>query len=245
MRILEKLEVNKYPDENLPIGGYGAGIAVLLDDGGVFSEKVGKTVDSPVSQLADIMKPRLTEAKILISHVRYPSLEFMDTVQFKETAQPYIENFEPELTLVSVHNGRIENYSDIRDKLGTHVFESEKIRLIDSEVIPHYFGALLEETGNGDQAAHALMDSLKGKTVGSIALLQLDEENQILYLLHKGWSRGLTVWTNDKNEVIFCTRPEPVKEELKEMLSERCFKEKVMIKPKEEAEINLSFSISS
>ncbi len=245
MRVLEKLEVSKYPDENLPVGGYGAGIVVLLDDGGVFSEKVGKTTDSPVAQLADIVKPKLLEAKILISHVRYPSLEFMDTVQFKETAQPYIENFEPELTLVSAHNGRIENYADIRDKLGTHVFESEKIRLIDSEIIPHYFGALLEETGNGDQAAHALMDSLKGKTVGSIALLQLDEENQILYLLHKGWSRGLTVWTNDKDEVIFCTRPEPVKEELKEMLSERCFKEKVMIKPKEEAEINLSFSISS
>lgn len=245
MRVLEKLEVSKYPDENLPIGGYGAGIAVLLDDGGVFSEKVGKTTNSPVAELADIVKPKLLEARILLSHVRYPSLEFMDTVQFKETAQPYIENFEPELTLVSAHNGRIENYSDIRNKMTTHVFESEKIRLIDSEVIPHYFGALLEESGNGDQAAHALMDSLKGKTVGSIALLQLDEENQILYLLHKGWSRGLTVWTNDKNEVIFCTRPEPVKEELKEMLRERCFKEKVMIKPKEEAELNLSFSVSS
>ncbi len=245
MKVLEKLEVSKYPDENLPVGGYGAGIAVLLDDGGIFSEKVGKTTGSPVAQLADVVKPKLKEAKILISHVRYPSLEFMDTVQFKETAQPYIENFEPELTLVSAHNGRIENYSDIRDKLATHVFESEKIRLIDSEVVPHYFGALLEETENGDQAAHALMDSLKGKTVGSIALWQLDEENQTLYLLHKGWSRGLTVWTNDKNEVIFSTRPEPVKEELKEILSERGFKEKVMIKPKEEAELNLSFPISS
>jgi glucosamine 6-phosphate synthetase-like amidotransferase/phosphosugar isomerase protein len=245
MRVLEKLEVSKYSNENLPVGGYGAGIAVLLDDGNVFSEKVGKTTNSPVAQLAGIVKPRLSEAKILVGHVRYPSLEFMDTVQFREAAQPYVENFEPELTLVSAHNGRIENYSDIRDKLRAHVFESEKIRLIDSEVIPHYFGALLEETGDGDQAAHALMDSLNGKTVGSIALLQLDEENQILYLLHKGWSRGLTVWTNDKNEVIFCTRPEPIKEELKEVLDKRNFKEKVMIKPKEEAELNLSFPISS
>lgn len=245
MKVLQKLEVNQYPDEKLPVGGYGAGIAVLLDDGGVFSEKVGKTVDSPVAQLAGIVKPKLSEARVLIGHVRYPSLEFMDTVQFREAAQPYVENFEPELTLVSAHNGRIENYLELRDKLTTHVFESEKIRLIDSEVIPHYFGSFLNENENSEQAAHALMDSLKGKTVGSIALLQLDEENQVLHLLHKGWSRGLTVWTNDKDEVIFCTRPEPVQDELKETLSRGGFKEKVVIKLREEAELNLSFPIST
>ena len=49
MKVLQKLEVSKYPDEKLPVGGYGAGVAVLLDDGGVVSEKVGKNGDSPVS----------------------------------------------------------------------------------------------------------------------------------------------------------------------------------------------------
>jgi glutamine phosphoribosylpyrophosphate amidotransferase len=166
----------------------------------------------------------------------------MDTVKFKEAAQPYVENFEPELTIVSAHNGRIENYMELKAKLKGHVFESEKTRLIDSEVIPHYFGALLDEF-EPEKAAHELLDSLKGKTVGSIALLQLDEENQILHLLHKGWSRGLTVWSNNKGEVIFCTRPEPVEEELKLTLSKGGFKEKAVVKLREEAELNLSFPV--
>ena len=243
MRILEKLETSKYQDENLPVGGYGAGIAVLFDDGGVFSEKVGKKADSPAAQLSEILKPRLSEARVLVGHVRYPGLEFMDTVSFKEAAQPYVENFEPELTIVSAHNGRIENYLELKVKLKEHVFESEKAaRLIDSEVIPHYFGALLDEF-DSKKAVHELMDSLKGKTVGSIALLQLDEDEQVLHLMNKGWSRGLIVWTNNKGEVIFCTRPEPVQEELKDVLSRGGFKEKVVVKPREEAEFNLSFPV--
>jgi len=245
VKILQKLETSKYSDEQLPVGGYGAGVAVLLDDGGVRSEKVGKDGDSPVTDLSAVLKTRLTEAKVLIGHVRHPSLEFMDTVRFKEAAQPYVENFDPELTIVSAHNGRVENYLELKAKLKGHTFESDKVRLIDSEVVPHYFGALLNQTENAGQALHQLLDSLKGKTVGSIALLQLDEENQVLHLLHKGWSRGLTVWANNKGEVVFCTRPEPVMEELEETLSRGGFKEKVVIKPREEAEVRLSFPVPS
>jgi glucosamine 6-phosphate synthetase-like amidotransferase/phosphosugar isomerase protein len=124
--VLQQLEVSKYSGEKQPLGGYGAGVAVLLDDGGVLSEKVGKTADSPVTQLAGLMKPTLAEARVLIGHVRFPGLEFMDTVKFKEAAQPYVENFEPELTIVSAHNGRIENYLELEAKLKEHVFESEK-----------------------------------------------------------------------------------------------------------------------
>jgi glucosamine 6-phosphate synthetase-like amidotransferase/phosphosugar isomerase protein len=244
VKVLQKLEVSKYVDDILPVGGYGAGVAVMLDDGGVVSEKVGKNESSPVSQLAETLKPRFSEARVLIGHVRFPSLEFMDTVKFKEAAQPYVENFEPELTIVSAHNGRIENYLELRAKLKEHVFESEKTRLIDSEVIPHYFGSLLDELETG-AAVHELLDSLKGKTVGSIALLQLEEEEQVLHLLHKGWSRGLTVWVNEKGEVIFCTRPEPVQEELNDLLLKGGFKEKAVIKPREEAEFNLSFPVVS
>jgi glucosamine 6-phosphate synthetase-like amidotransferase/phosphosugar isomerase protein len=243
VKVLQKLEVSKYPDEKLSVGGHGAGVAILLDDGGVFLEKVGKNAGSPVAQLADILKPRLSEARVLIGHVRYPGLEFMDTVKFKEASQPYVGSFEPELTVVSAHNGRIENYLEIKAKLKEHVFESEKIRLIDSEIIPHYFGELLVEDLETEAAVQELLCALKGKTVGSIALLQLDEEEQVLHLLHKGWSRGLTVWANDKGEVIFCTRPEPVEEELEQTLSRGGFKEKAVIKPREEAELKLSFPV--
>jgi glucosamine 6-phosphate synthetase-like amidotransferase/phosphosugar isomerase protein len=243
MKVLEKLEVSKYPDEKLPVGGYGAGVAVLLDDGGVYSEKIGKNAVSPVAELAEILKPRLSEARVLIGHVRYPGLEFMDTVKFKEGAQPYVGSFEPKLTIVSAHNGRIENYLEIKAKLKEHVFESEKARLIDSEVIPHYFGELLAEELETETAVQELLCTLKGKTVGAISLLQLDDEEQVLHLLHKGWSRGLMVWANEKGEVVFCTRPEPVQEELKQLFSRRGFKAKAVIKPREEAELKLSFPV--
>jgi glutamine phosphoribosylpyrophosphate amidotransferase len=243
-RVLQKLEVSQYPGEPRPVGGYGAGVAVLLDDGSILSEKVGKVADSPAGLLADMMRTKLAEASVLIGHVRFPSLEFLDTAKFKEAAQPYVERFEPELTIVSAHNGRVENYVELRKKLRRHVFESEKVGLVDSEIIPHYFGEILNEAEDVDKAAYELMCALKGKNVGSVALLHVDSESAFLHLIHKGWSRGLTVWANEKNEVVFCSRPEPVIEELKEVLVRGKFKEKASIKWREDAGLKLSFPIA-
>ncbi len=242
-KILQKLEVSQYPAEKQPVGGYGAGIAALLDDNSVFSEKIGKANGSPACQLAELVQPNLREARALIGHVRFPGAEFLSTVKFKEATQPFVENLEPELTIVSAHNGRVTNYLDLKKKLTAHTFESERIKLIDSEVIPHYFGSLLAEGKESDQAADELLCDLEGKAVGSIALLHLDDEEAILHLLHKGWSRGLTVWTNEKEEVIFSTRPEPIFEELKDVIERGEFKEKVSIKLREVATLKLSFPV--
>jgi len=242
--VLQKLEVHKYSGEKTPVGGYGAGVAALLDDNSVFSEKVGKGANSPAVQLSELVKPRLSEARVLIAHVRFPSSEFLDTVGFKEAAQPYVETFDPEITIVCAHNGRIQNYKDLKKALKGHAFESEKIRLIDSEVIPHYFGSLLQESDDVNETVNELLCALRGKTVGSAALLHIDSEIALLHIIHKGWSRGLTVWSNDKNEVIFSTRPEPVLEELKETLDRGKFTEKAVIKLREDATLKLSFPIA-
>jgi glucosamine 6-phosphate synthetase-like amidotransferase/phosphosugar isomerase protein len=245
-QILKKLEASRYPDENQPLGGYGAGIAVMLPDGDVVSEKVGKTADSPVAQLEEIMtrktplNGKLVAASVLLGHVRFPSPENMGTVECKEAAQPYIGTFESDLTVVSVHNGKVENYQDLKAKLGRHVFESEKIGFIDSEVIPHYFGELLRESAGTNSAVYELFCSLKGSN--AVALLQVDAENAYLHLLYKGKVRGLRVWANDKGEVVFCSRPEPVEEVLKPLLAIGRFKEKIAIDRGEDAALKLSFS---
>jgi len=241
-RALQKLEVSQYPGEPRPVGGYGAGVAVMLDDGSILSEKVGKVADSPACQLAEIMKAKLTEASVLIGHVRFPGAEFLDTAKFKEAAQPYVEHFEPELTIVSAHNGRVENYLELKKKLSAHVFESEKIGLIDSEIIPHYFGEILNEVEDVDAAVNELLCTLKGSN--SVAMLHVDDENAFLHLVHKGKTRGLTVWANEKNEVIFCSRPEPVMEEFNRILARDKFKEKAAIKWREDAALKLSFPIT-
>ena len=241
-RVLEKLEVHEYPQEPLPLGGYGAGVALLLEDGNVLVEKIGKFEGSPARKLAEMVK--VDKASVLISHVRMPSPEFMKTAKHKETAQPYVVEREPNLTVVSVHNGKVENYKEIRKALGSmHVFESEKFELIDSEVIPHFFEETLSEKEEVTEALYSFFCALKGS--GAIALLQLGEEDSFLHLLHKGKTRGLTVWTNDTNEVIFCTRKEVLKEELGSLLSKNKFKKKASIAYREEAGLVLSYPLSS
>ena len=243
-KLLEKLEVHQYPQELKSVGGYGAGVAILLDDGNIFLEKVGKVDNSPVRRLAKIVNEEVDEASVLIGHVRMPSPEFMESAKFKETAQPYVVELEPNLAVVSVHNGKVENYKELRGKLGKkHVLESEKVELIDSEVIPHCFEDLLNEIDNIDEALYALFCALQGSN--AIAMLQINEENTFLHLIHKGKTRGLTVWTNERSEVIFCSRKEPLIQELNDTLVRGKFMEKISIAWREDVGLKLSFPVSS
>ena len=240
-RILSRLEVHQYPHEPNPLGGFGAGLAVLLDDGSVISEKVGKVNGSPAASLAHAWKSRIGECSVLVGHVRMPSPEFMASASFKETAQPYVVQFDPSLTIGSAHNGKVENYEKLRAELGNkHVFESERVQLIDSEIIPHYFEELLNETGDADKALSGLLNRLQGSS--TISMIQVDEENTSLHFLHRGKTRGLTAWTNSHNEVAFCSRKEVLTDEFRKILSEGKFKEKVSIGYHEEATLRLSFS---
>jgi glucosamine 6-phosphate synthetase-like amidotransferase/phosphosugar isomerase protein len=239
-RVLEKLEVHQNPNESKPVGGYGAGVAILDNEGDVIWEKVGRVSDSPARSLSEIFK--VNEASVMVGHVRMPSPDFMETAKFKETAQPYVVEAEPSLTIVSVHNGKVENYKELRKQLGEeHTLESEKSQLIDSEVIPHYFEDLLNETDNVDEALYMLFCGLHGSS--AIALLQIDEENIFLHLIHKGKTRGLTVWTNENGEVIFCSRKEPLIEEFSKTLSKGKFKEKISIPYREDAGLKLSYQV--
>lgn len=241
-KVLQKLEVSQYPGETKPVGGYGAGVALILRDGSVISEKVGRVAGSPAAQLGKIVESQLSEVSVLIGHVRYPSSEFMEAARFKETAQPYVGQFEPELTIVSAHNGKVENYKELKARMKEHVFESEKAGFVDSEIIPHYFSELINETASVDEALYRLICTLKGSN--AVSIFHLDAENTFLHLIHRGKTRGLTVWATENNEVIFCSRPEPVNEEFKSLLKRDKFKEKISIKWHEDAGVKLSFPIT-
>ncbi len=248
--VLKKLEASKYPDEKLPVGGFGAGVAIMLPDGDVRIEKVGKASDSPAAELEEIIKnaclmnAQLKSAKVLLGHVRMPSPDKMGTVKFKEAAQPFVGHFERQLTVVAVHNGTVENCEELRGNLKKHVFESEKSgAFIDSEVIPHYFGEILLQEEDADGAAYELLNTLKGSNAA--AVLQIDEENAFLHLVYKGKPRGLTVWANGKGEVVFCSRPEPVEKELDSLLLSGKFERKISLSYKEDAGLKLTFSVPS
>ena len=239
--VLQKLEVNQYPEEPRPVGGYGAGVAVLLEDGSVLVEKIGKVSDSPARQLAEIVE--VSKASVLLGHVRMPLPEFIGTAKFKETAQPYVVERDPKLTVVSVHNGKVENYKILREKLGSgHVLESEKFELIDSEVIPHFFEEVLNEKGDVPEALYAFFCALQGSN--AIGMLQIGEENSFLHLIHKGKTRGLTIWTNGKKEVLFCSRKVPLLEEFGNILTKGEFREKISIPYREDVGLVLSYPLA-
>jgi len=239
-RVLQKLEVQQLPQEPLPLGGYGAGVAVLLEDGSVLVEKVGRNSKSPAGSLPKSVQVK--KASVLLGHVRMPSPEFMKTAKFKETAQPYVVEREPGLTVVSVHNGKMENYREIRKKLGAdHIFESEKFELIDSEVIPHFFEDVLSEKRDVNQALYDFFCSIKGSN--AVAILQVEEENSFIHLVHKGKTRGLTVWTNEKNELVFCSREAPLIEEFNDVLTRGKFREKIYIPYHEDIGLVLSHQL--
>jgi len=241
-KLLEMLEVHQYPDELKPVGGYGAGLAIVKADGHVVLEKVGKTgEDSPVRRLSKIVK--INEASVLVGHVRFPSEEFMETARFRETAQPYVARCHSGLTVVSAHNGYVANYEEVRRQLGEgHMLESGSVGIVDSEVIPHFFEEMLMEKGDVNEALDSVFAGLEGSN--AISLLQIDSERAFLHFIHKGKTRGLTILTNEQGEVIFCSRKELMLAELNDILVQGKFKEKVAIRWREKANLKLSFPIS-
>jgi len=239
-RVLQRLEVDQLPQEPLPVGGYGAGIAVLLEDGNVLVKKVGAVEGSPSKRLPEIVE--VEDASVLLGHVRMPSQEFMKTARYTETAQPYVVTRSPDLTVVSVHNGKMEDYKDVRSKLGRdHIFDSEKYELIDSEVIPHYFEEMVSENEDVSETLYAYFCNLRGSN--AIALLQLNEEESFLHLINKKKTRGMVVWENDKGEVIFCSRKSPVLDEFGELVKKGKFREKAEILYHEDVGLVLSFPL--
>jgi glucosamine 6-phosphate synthetase-like amidotransferase/phosphosugar isomerase protein len=238
--VLEKLEVHQYPNESKPVGGFGAGVAVLADDGQVALKKVGKVSGSPAKSLSEIVE--LREARVLVGHVRMPSPEFVGSAGFRETAQPYVTE-QGDVAVVSVHNGKLENYKELRAKLGhSCVFESErKAELIDSEVVPHFFAQLLTENATVDKALDKLLSGLEGNN--TVGLLHVARKGAFLHFVHKGKTRGLRVWVNHNSELVFCSRKEPLTGFFVDLLKKGGFTEKASIGWQEDARLKLSFPI--
>ena len=228
-KVLQKLERHQYQGERTPVGGFGAGVAVLSCSGEVLLDKVGKVYGSPVDHLSKVCEVR--RACVLIGHVRMPSPkpEFMETAHFRENAQPYVARCFSGCCVVSAHNGYMANYELVRRRLGgRHVFESErKGVLIDSEVIPHFFEELLVEEEDYNRALERLFLKMEGSN--TVSLLQTGDGCLFLHIVHKGRTRGLHVWKNWDGEVVFCSRKEPLNECFSHVLSRRGFKEYVSI----------------
>jgi hypothetical protein len=109
-------------------------------------------------------------------------------------------------------------------------------------VIPHYFEELLNELDDTDKAVYALFNALQGSN--AVSLLQVGEEDTFLHLIHRGKTRGLTVWTNEQNEFVFCSRKEPLMEQFNNILTKGKFNEKISIAWRENVGLKMSFPVN-
>ena len=159
--------------------------------------------------------------------MRRTSPQFLKTIKHRECAQPYKADCLERTTIVSVHNGFLKNYEEIKDNLRfKHKYESLEIELIDSEVFPHSFEELVWENGV-KKALENLFLKIKGSS--TVALLSLNENDRALSILHKGRTVGLNLWKNNEEEIIFSSRWEPVIEVLGELLDNKGFRTRIFI----------------
>ena len=133
--------------------GYdSAGVAVVTDASGIVIKRVGR-VKSLEAALADDSSDVTTGANLGVGHTRWAT-----------HGAPTINNAHPHTntarTIFIVHNGIIENYTDIRKQLidEGYTFISET----DTEVIPHLIDYYLKRTGSFIKAFKAALMDLRG-----------------------------------------------------------------------------------
>ena len=150
--------------KRLEYRGYDSvGIATLHNGKITMRKNIGMVTD-----VADSMNFHELEGTIGIGHTRWAT---HGTVS-EANAHPHFGRSEK---IAAVHNGVIENFSELREELAHHGFRSET----DSEIIPH----LIEENHNGS-FFDSFLKSLK-KIEGSYAVVAFDEAEEKLYLARK------------------------------------------------------------
>lgn len=242
LELLKILEKDQLKGEKTPVGGHGAGVCFLDDFGKFVVYKIGKTNSSPAEDLSSIRDVVQVKSRIILAHVRHASPEFMDTIKYAEATQPYNVNCLGLSEVVSAHNGKVRNYEEIRKNLSPHhSFESEVVKLVDSEVIPHLFEENLKMCCDEFEARERTLEFLKGNN--AVVLLSSIGENRFLHILHKGHSRGMHLWKNGKGEVILCSRSEPLQQVFGGFLQEGNFKKTLSIRWQVDEEVQQTHEI--
>ena len=243
LKVLHILETEQEPDEKSPVGGHGAGIA-FLNEGGTFTlEKVGKTNSSPVDDLALQLGKNTSSSCLVLGHVRRASPEFENTIAYRECTQPYKPSCTHNFNLISAHNGFLQNYQELKNRLEpAHKFESQKTKLIDSEVIPHLFEELLSKSTDTVKATHTLFEQIEGNNTAVI--LSANKSKAYLNVIQKGKTRGLVVWTNPKGEVLLCSRDKPAEKILNKLITENKFQKIVKVSREDNVNLESHFNLT-
>jgi glucosamine 6-phosphate synthetase-like amidotransferase/phosphosugar isomerase protein len=246
LEVLRVLEEQQEADESTPVGGHGAGIAYFNVEEKLILNKVGKAKHPPVEDLRRQIKNTKDKSQFILSHVRHASPEFEHTIKYRECAQPYHPRCSSNFIVVSAHNGFAKNYEELETGLQSrHSFESEKIDLIDSEVISHLFEELLAESEDPWKATSKLFAKVDGtkKQGNTIIVLSRKKNDVCLNAIQKGRTRGLVVWSNSENGILLCSRENPVKQILSEFLAENEFHQTISVRRLDSINMEIHFGM--
>lgn len=246
LKILHTLELEQEQGEKSPVGGHGAGIAFVDQKGELTLTKVGKTNGSPVDDLTLQLRKKVGGSRFILGHVRHSSPEFVKTIAHKECSQPYMPSCADSFTFASAHNGKVQNYLELKKQLGReHRFESRRFELIDSEVIPHLYEELLAKTKDPRKATHTLFEQIEGTDTqgNTVVIIDANGDEPYLNAIQEGRTRGLVVWINPNNEVLVCSREKPVKQTLNKLMTENHYERLITVSRRDSVNILAHFSL--
>ena len=247
LKILHILETEQELDEKTPVGGHGAGIAYLNQRNKLTLAKVGKTHDSPTDNLKLSLRETKATSQLILGHVRRASPEFIDTIRYSECTQPYKPSCTHSFSFVSAHNGKVQNYLELKNKLNpSHRFESQKVQLIDSEVIAHLFEELLSKSKDPTKATHALFEQIIGSDTqgNTVVLIHTKQKQAHLNVIQKGRTRGLVIWTNPKGEALLCSRQQPTEKILHKLITKNNFQKTIKVNRTDSVNIETHFNLT-
>ena len=184
--------------KRLEYRGYdSAGIGLIEESGKLqIFKKEGKVTDLESS----LPSPSRLKSNIAIAHTRWAT-----------HGQPSAVNAHPHTDagkrIALVHNGIIENFKILKDKLEKmgHTFESET----DTEILTHLIGHLYDETGNLQQGVQEALKLVEGSF--GIALISQDHPDQIIAArrgspIVLGIGKNEFFITSDVNAIIIHTK---------------------------------------
>jgi len=186
-----------------------------------------------------------TKSCLILGHVRRASPEFDKTIPYAECTQPYkpVCHRTIRFTILSAHNGLLQNYKQLRDQLAQwHSLESERRMLIDSEVIVHLHEELLAQLGDPTKAGSRLYEQIEGNN--TMVSITINKQETHLHVIHRGKTRGLTIWSNQEGEALLCSRETPVQRVLHKFLSENNYKIIVAVRRTDTANIQAHFNLT-
>ncbi|QQS18916.1 glutamine--fructose-6-phosphate transaminase (isomerizing) [Candidatus Saccharibacteria bacterium] len=129
--------------------GYdSAGVAYLSGDDIVVTKQTGR-----VQALVDSLGEPTPESATAIGHTRWAT----HGTPTKANAHPH---FNANKSIMVVHNGIIENHTELRESLKKQGYEFQTET--DTEVIPHLLDYYAKETDSFEEAFHRTLDQLRG-----------------------------------------------------------------------------------